>query len=253
MTRLLENKVAIVTGAGQGIGAGVARVFAREGARLVLAGRHLESLESTQRGVAALGADSVCVVADVSVTADCGNLVRETLKQFGSLDCAVNNAGTEGVLAPAAEYPEENFDHVIAVNLKGVWNCMRFQIPEILKRGGGSIVNVSSALAEVAQYNMCAYLASKYGVVGLSKAAALDYATQGLRVNALLPGLVETPMMTKMMAAHPSLREPLLAAEPIGRFGRPEELGEAAAWLCSDRASFQTGSSMVVDGGYLLR
>lgn len=253
MTRMLEGKVIIITGAGQGIGAGVATVCAREGAKLVLAGRHRDTLEATQRQVAALGAESHCVVADVAITADCAKMVTEAVGRFGGLDCAVNNAGTEGTLAPTADYPEAAFDQVMAVNLKGVWNCMRHQIPEILKRGGGSIVNVSSALAEVAQYNMCAYLASKYGVVGLSKAAALDYATQGLRVNALLPGLVETPMMTNMMAAHPYLREPLLAAEPIGRFGRPEELGEAAAWLCSDRASFQTGSAMVVDGGYLLR
>lgn len=253
MTRLLENKVAIITGAGQGIGAGTAEVFAREGARLVLSGRHLASLETTRSRVAGLGAEAICVVADVAVASDCERIVGEAVARFGRLDCAVNNAGVEGDLAPTADYSEATFDRVIAVNLKGVWNCMRFQIPAMLQSGGGAIVNVSSALAEVAQYNMCAYLASKYGVVGLSKAAALDYATRGLRVNALLPGLVETPMMVNMMEAHPYLREPLLASEPIGRFGRPQELGEAAAWLCSDRASFQTGSAMVVDGGYLLR
>jgi len=176
------------------------------------------------------------------------------VQAFGRLDCAVNNAGIDGVLAPTADYPEADFDAVIAVNLKAVWNGMRFQIPRILAAGGGgSIVNVASALAEVSQYNMSAYVASKYGVVGLSKTAALEYATANIRVNALLPGVCETPMMVRQMEAFPPLREMLLASEPIGRLGRPEEIGEAAAWLCSDRASFQTGSAMVVDGGYLLR
>lgn len=253
MSQLLKDKVAIVTGAGQGLGRGIAEVFAREGARLVLAGRHRATLEDTQRAVGKHGATARVVVADVARTADCEALVDAAVQAFGRLDCAVNNAGTDGPLAPTADYPEEAFDHVIAVNLKGVWNCMRFQLRAMLATGGGSIVNVSSALAEVSQYNMSAYVASKYAVVGLSKTAALEYAQRGVRVNALLPGVCETPMMIQQMENIPPLRDILLASEPIGRLGRSEEIGEAAAWLCSDRASFQTGSSMVVDGGYLLR
>ena len=181
------------------------------------------------------------------------NLVSRTVSHFGRLDCAVNNAGVDGPLVPTADYEEAAFDEVIAINLKGVWNCMRFQIPAMLENGGGSIVNMSSALGEVAQYNMPAYVASKSGVQGLSRAAALDYATQNIRVNALLPGVVETPMMITQMQETPQLQDLLYASEPVGRLGRPEEIGEAAAWLCSDRASFATGANMVVDGGYLMR
>lgn len=253
MTQMLAGKVAIVTGAGQGIGRGVAAVLAREGARVVLAGRHRDTLEETRGAIAGSGGEATVVAADVALTAGCEEIVRAALRAYGRLDCAVNNAGIDGALAPTADYPEDEFDRVVAVNLKGVWNCMRFQIRQMLAGGGGSIVNVSSALAEVAQYNMSAYVASKYGVVGLTRTAALEYATQRIRVNALLPGVCETPMMVKQMEAHPPLRDVLIGAEPIGRLGRAEEIGEAAAWLCSERASFQTGSAMVVDGGYLLR
>ncbi|MEO0997023.1 MAG: glucose 1-dehydrogenase [Pseudomonadota bacterium] len=251
MTALLDGKIAIVTGAGGGIGRGIAEVFAREGARCVLAGRREEPLMETRELLhAEYGAEAIVVQADMARAADVETMVATTLDHYGRLDCAVNNAGIDGDLAPTAEYSEETFDRVIAVNLKGVWNCLRYQIPAMLKTGGGAIVNVSSALADVAQYNMSAYVASKYGVIGLTKTAALEYAPAGIRVNSLLPGVIETPMMVDMMAATPGLSEVLLQAEPIGRLGRPAEMGEAAAWLASDRASFAVGTSMTVDGGY---
>ena len=251
MTELLQDKVAIISGAGAGIGRGIAEVFAREGAKCVLAGRREQPLAETaaaleeQYGVACL-----VVPSDMAVTEDVKKLVAAAVSQFGRLDCAVNNAGIDGELSPTADYSEAVFDQVIAVNLKGVWNCMRFQIPAMLESGGGAIVNIASALAEVGQYNMSAYVASKFGVVGLTKTAALEYATSGVRVNALLPGVVETPMMVEMIKQTPGLEDSLLQSEPIGRLGRPREIGEAAAWLASDRASFAVGSAMVVDGGY---
>ena len=253
MAKLLEGKVAIITGAGGGLGRGCAEVFAKEGAKIILAGTTLRNLEETREILYKSGAESHCIVTDVAETDNVKRMVEFTMNQFGRLDCAVNNAGIDGDLTPAADYSEETFDRVIAVNLKGVWNCMRFQIPAMLEVGGGSIVNVSTALSEVGQYNMVAYCASKAGVNGLTKAAALDYATQNMRINALLPGIVATPMMVTMMEEQPYLKEPLLASEPIGRFGYPEEIGEAAAWLCSDRSSFATGSMIPIDGGYLAK
>lgn len=251
MTRLLEGKIAIVTGAGAGIGRGIAEVFAREGAKCVLAGRRREPLEETKALLESEhGGDAIVVQADVAVTEQVRAMVSEAVAHYGRLDCAVNNAGIDGDLSPTAEYSEETFDRVIAINLKGVWSCLRFQIPAMLENGGGAIVNISSALADAAQYNMSPYVASKYGVVGLTRTAALEYAQAGIRVNALLPGVVETPMMTEMMKDTPGLADVLLEAEPIGRLGRPTEIGEAAAWLASDRASFAVGTSMTVDGGY---
>ena len=253
MTKLLEDKVAIITGAGGGLGRGCAEVFAKEGAKIILAGTTMRNLEETREIILQSDAEAHCIVTDVAETGDVKKMVEFTINQFGRLDCAVNNAGIDGDLTPTADYSEETFDRVIAVNLKGVWNCMRFQIPRMLEIGGGSIVNVSSAISEVGQYNMVAYCASKAGVNGMTKAASLDYGNQNIRINALLPGIVATPMMVTMMEEKPYLREPLLASEPIGRFGTPEEIGEAAAWLCSDRSSFASGSMISIDGGYLAK
>ncbi len=251
MGGLLQGKVALITGAGAGIGRGAAEVFAREGAHLVLAGRTRATLEETA-GLAA-GAQVLCHVAAVEDAAGVQGLVDAALARFGRLDCALNNAGVDGALAPAGDYAEDEWRRVIDINLTGVWLCMRAQINAMLTTGGGAIVNVSSALGEVGQYSMPAYVASKHGVVGLSKAAALDYARRGIRVNALLPGLVETAMMRQQFERVPGLRETLLAMEPIGRFAQPREIAEAAAWLCSDRASYVTGTSVAADGGYCAR
>ncbi len=251
MTKLLTGKVVIITGAGSGIGRAAARLFAREGATVALAGRNAEGVEGALADVLNEGGDGMATAVDVASGVQVEAFVAAVLSRYGRLDGAFNNAGVDGVLAPTADYPEDEFDHVIAVNLKGVWNCMRFEIPAILQGGGGAIVNNASSLGEVGQFAMAAYCASKAGVLGLTRAAALDYGTKGLRVNALSPGVVETPMMEGQMTAIPGLRDMLVARHPMGRLGRPEELAEAAAWMLSDRASFMLGANMAVDGGYL--
>jgi len=250
MSGLLEGKVAIITGAGRGIGSSMALVFASEGARLTLAGRTLSALQETADRVQALGGEALCVATDVSLAADCRRLVEATVEKFSRVDCAVNNAAIDGPQAPTADYPEKDFDDVLATNVKGVWNCMRHQIPAMT--AGGSIVNISSAVIEPAVPNMCAYVASKYAVTGLTKTAALEYAAKGIRVNALVPGVVETKMVSDIFAAYPAMREPMLAKIASGRFGTCDEIGHAAAWLCSDRASYVMGATLLVDGGFSL-
>jgi A-factor type gamma-butyrolactone 1'-reductase (1S-forming) len=251
MSKLLADKVIIVTGAGGGIGEASARLFAREGASVVVTGRSEASVESVAAGIKAEGGRCIALRVDVSSGTDTKAMVAATLAEFGRLDGAFNNAGIDGPLTPAADYPEEAFDEVIAINLKGVWNCMRYQIPAMLANGGGSIVNNASGLSEVGQFGMAAYCASKAGVLGLTRAAALDYGTQGIRVNALSPGVIETPMMINQMTAYPPLRDMLLAKHAIGRLGQPEEMAEAAAWMLSDRSKFMLGANLSVDGGFL--
>ncbi|GEO01621.1 short chain dehydrogenase [Novosphingobium sediminis] len=250
MGEQLKNKVVIVTGAGSGIGLAAAQHFAAEGAKVVAAGRTLASVEQVAHEVGAAGGTCIPCRVDVATGADCEAMVALAVAEFGRLDGAFNNAGVDGPLVPAADYPEDAFDAVIAANLKGVWNCMRFQIPAMLAGGGGAIVNNASSLAELGQYNMVAYCGAKAGVLGLTRGAALDYGARGIRVNALSPGVIETPMMTSQMAAFDGLREMLLARHPIGRLGAPIELAKAAAWMLSDEASFMLGANMSVDGGY---
>jgi A-factor type gamma-butyrolactone 1'-reductase (1S-forming) len=251
MSRLLTDKVVIVTGAGSGIGQAAAQLFAREGASVVVAGRTQASVESIAAEITSKGGTCFPFRVDVARGTDTEAMVAATLAQFGRLDGAFNNAGIDGPLTPTADYPEEAFDEVIAVNLKGVWNCMRHQIPAMLASGGGSIVNNASGLSEVGQFGMAGYCASKAGVLGLTRAAALDYGAQGIRVNALSPGVIETPMMQNQMTAYPPLRDILLAKHAIGRLGQPEEMAEAAAWMLSDRSRFMLGANLSVDGGYL--
>lgn len=246
----LADKVIIVTGAGGGIGEAAARHFAMEGARVVAAGRAEASVARVAGEIAAAGGICEPCVADVACANDCREMVAFAVEAFGRLDCAFNNAGIDGPLAPAADYPEDAFDEVIAINLKGVWNCMRFQIPAMLEVGGGSILNNASALGQVGQYNMVAYCGAKAGVLGLTRGAALDYGARGIRVNAISPGVVETPMMTSQMEAYPELRKMLLDRHPIGRLGTPIEIARAAAWILSDEGSFMIGTNVSVDGGY---
>ncbi len=252
-TGLLEGKVVLVTGAGKGIGAAAARLCAAEGASLVLAGTTLQSLEAVALEIHSTGGLAECFQADVSDASAASAMVAFCVDHFGKLDGAFNNAGIDGPLAPTADYPEADFDRVMDVNVKGVWNCMRFQIPAMLANGGGAIVNCASSLSEVGQYNMSAYCASKAAVLGLTRTAGLEYGPQGIRVNALSPGVTETSMMTDQMAAVEGLRDTLLQAEPIGRLARPVEIAQPVAWLLSDRSSYALGANFVVDGGYLVK
>ncbi len=252
-TGLLRGKVVIVTGAGKGIGAAAARLCASEGANLVLAGTTLQSLEVVAQEIRRAGGRAECFRVDVSDADATSAMVVFCLEHFGQLDGAFNNAGIDGPLAPTADYPEADFDRVMDVNVKGVWNCMRFQIPAMLASGGGAIVNCASSLSEVGQYNMAAYCASKAAVLGLTRTAGLEYGPRGIRVNALSPGVTETSMMKDQMAIVEGLRDSLLQAEPIGRLAQPEEIAQPVAWLLSDRSSYAVGANFVVDGGYLVK
>ncbi len=252
MAGFVENKVALVTGAGSGIGRESALAFAREGAKVVVADIVVKGGEETVQMIRRAGGEAIFVKTDVSKFDEAERLVRTAVETYGRLDCAHNNAGVEGVVAPTADYPEDEWDRVIAINLKGIWLCMKAEIHQMLTQHSGAIVNTASTLGQVGIQGIAAYVASKSGVVGLTKTAALDYATSGIRINAVMPGVIRTPMMARQMGDNAHLAEQqYISLEPIGRLGRPEEIAEAAVWLCSDRASFVLGHAMAVDGGYL--
>lgn len=251
MARLLDGKVALITGAGSGIGRASALTFAREGAKVIVADIVVEGGEETVQLVQNAGGEASFIKVDVSKAADVEAMINKAVETYGRIDCAHNNAGIEGQLAPTDEYSEEMFNRVLAINLAGVWLCMKYEIPHMLKQASGAIVNTASGAGLVGVAGMSAYVASKHGVVGLTKTAALEYAKSGIRVNAVCPGLIQTPMVERLTNAQPQLAEALVAAEPIGRTGRPEEIAESVVWLCSDAASFVTGHAMSVDGGYV--
>ncbi len=252
MAGRVDGKVALVTGAGSGIGRATALCFAREGARVVVADLVVEGGEETVRLIQQAGGEASFVKVDVTQTAEVEALVQRCVALYGRLDCAHNNAGIEGVMAPTARYPEDDFDRVIAVNLKGVFLCLKYEIAQLLEQGtGGAIVNTASVAGLIGVPTIPAYVASKHGVVGLTKSAALAYARRGIRVNAVCPGVIRTPMVDRMVAEYPQAEARLLAEQPINRFGTPEEIAEAVVWLCSDAASLVTGIAMPVDGGYV--
>jgi NAD(P)-dependent dehydrogenase (short-subunit alcohol dehydrogenase family) len=244
--------VAIVTGASFGIGRATALAFARSGVKVVLADVAAEAGERAAIEIdKETGTATSFVSCDVSKPSDVERMVRHAVERFGRIDYAFNNAGTEGAQAPTAECSEENWDRTVAVDLKGTWLCMKYEIPQMLKQGGGAIVNCSSIAGLVGFPNIPAYVASKHGVVGLTKAAALEYAKQNIRVNAVCPGVIHTPMIDRFTGGNTEAMKALTAGEPIGRMGKPSEVADAVVYLCSNRASFVTGLAMQVDGGWV--
>jgi NAD(P)-dependent dehydrogenase (short-subunit alcohol dehydrogenase family) len=247
----LRSPVALVTGAASGIGRETARAFARRGHVAVLADFDEERGRQTQTEIDAEGQQSCFIRCDVSDEHEVRALFAAIDERFGRLDCAFNNAGVEGTLAATADATAENFDRVIAINLRGVWLCMREEIRMMLRQeGGGAIVNCSSVAGLIGLPNIPAYVASKHGVIGLTKTAALEYARQGIRVNAVCPGAIETPMLERYMKGVQGGRETMVQTEPVGRIGRPEEIAAAVLWLSGGEASFTTGQALAVDGGW---
>lgn len=250
---MLADKVAIVTGGSSGIGRACAVAFAREGAKVVVADLNISEGEKTVQLVKEAGSDGVFVATDVSKEAEVKALTEKTIAVFGRLDYGVNNAGIEQEITPLTEQTESTFDKIISVNLKGVWLCMKYQLSEILKNGGGAIVNISSVAGLVGFPNISIYAASKHAVLGLTKSAALEYAKSGIRINAICPGAIETPMLSGFIENNEELKQQVINMHPIGRFGKPEEIAEGVIWLCSSKASFVTGHSLVIDGGMVVQ
>lgn len=248
----LNGKVALVTGAASGIGRACAEGYGRAGASVIVSDVDREGGEATVEAVVAAGGEARFVAADVSDPEACAGLVAAAEETFGGLDCACNNAGIGGEQNLTGEYSIEGWRRVLEVNLSGVFYCMKPQIAALGRRGGGSIVNVASILGQVGFATAPAYVAAKHGVVGLTKTAALEYAAAGIRVNAVGPAFIQTPMIAAL-ENDPEVREQLIAQHPIGRLGRSEEVAALVVWLSSDAASFVTGAYLPVDGGYLAR
>jgi len=247
------RKVAIVTGASSGIGRVTAVALAKEGIRVSLAARRDKEGEETLRFLKETGGEGIFVRTDVSNENDVRSLVEETVKTFGRLDYAFNNAGAVEDPAPFASKTSSLFDKIMNVNVKGTWLSMKYEIPQMLKNGGGALVNNSSVFGVIANPQLPLYTASKHAVLGLTKAAALEYAKAGIRINAIAPGAIETEMMEQSIGNDKQLREALVALHPIGRPGKPEEIANAVIWLLSDKASFLTGHTLLVDGGWVSR
>ena len=243
------GKVAFVTGAGSGIGRATALAFAREGASVVVSDISERGNQETVRMIEELDERALAVRCDVTRTGDVKAALDRTVETFGRLDVAFNNAGVEQEEAATAQLAEEVWDRIIDIDLRGVFLCMKHEIPLMLEQGGGAIVNTSSG-AGVKGFPMgAAYVAAKHGVIGLTRSAALDYAQANIRINAVCPGIIETQMMDRVTGDTPEGRQQVISQEPIGRMGKPEEIAEAVLWLCSEAASFVVGHAMVVDGG----
>ena len=249
----VDGKVALVTGGASGIGRATALTFAREGAKLIIADMQEDGGQQTVHMIREQGGDATFVQVDVSRAVEVEAMVSATVETYGRLDCAHNNAGIGSrPRVRLHELSEEGWDQVMSINLKGVWLCMKYEILQMLLQGHGAIVNTASIMGLVGSWSRSgAYNASKHGVVGLTKTAALEYATAGIRVNAVCPGYIRTPLIAEALASNPEMEAQIIARHPVGRMGRPEEIAEAVVWLCSDAASFVTGHTMTVDGGYV--
>jgi NAD(P)-dependent dehydrogenase (short-subunit alcohol dehydrogenase family) len=249
MDAIFQNKTALVTGGSFGIGRAAALAFAKRGAKVVIADclEDQETLDLIKKE----GGDALFVKCDVSKEAEVKLLLDKTIAKYGRLDFAFNNAGVEGLTALTHECTNENWDHVVNINMKGVWLCMKYEIPLMLKQGKGAIVNNASIAGLVGFPGIPPYVASKHGIIGLTKNAALEYAKQNIRVNAVCPGVIKTPMIDRFTGKNKEVEKQFESMEPIGRLGQPEEVAEAVVWLCSDGASFVTGHSMTVDGGWV--
>ena len=251
MTDGFRDKVALVTGGSSGIGRATSLAFARQGARVAIADREPTGAAETARMIEDLGGNATVFELDVTKAAEVASLVERVVQTYGRLDCAFNNAGIGGEVAKTAEYPEEEWDRILDVNLKGVWLCMKYEIPVMEKQGAGAIVNTASIYGLAGAAGYIAYNAAKHGVVGITRTAALEYATAGIRINAVCPGYIRTPMTQPGIDANPELERKMVSQTPMARLGRPEEIAGAVVWLCSDAASFVTGHTMTPDGGYM--
>jgi NAD(P)-dependent dehydrogenase (short-subunit alcohol dehydrogenase family) len=246
-----SGKVVFITGASSGIGRATALAFAREGTGVAVADLDAEGGRETARMVEAAGARALFVPCDVSSDRDVRAALDRTIETFGRLDCAFNNAGIEGQQGSTADCSEQNWDRVLTIDLKGVWLCMKHEIPLLRKQERGAIVNCSSIAGLVGFPGIPAYVAAKHGIIGLTRAAALELAKSNIRVNAVCPGVIQTPMIDRFTHGEAQIQQQLIAGEPVGRLGRPEEVAEAVVWLCSDAASFVTGQPLAIDGGWV--
>jgi NAD(P)-dependent dehydrogenase (short-subunit alcohol dehydrogenase family) len=256
MAGRVSGKVALITGGGSGIGRATAILFAREGAQVAIADYSRDGGEHTVRTIKDAGGEALFIEANVAIPKQVEAMVARTVEAYGRLDCAFNNAGIEGEMGHGsqiniADCSEENWANIIAINLTGVFLCMKHEIPQMLEHGGGSIVNTASAAGLIGLSGGTAYVASKHGVAGLTKSAALEYAKSGIRINAVCPGFIRTAMTERAMDGGSISEEMMIAAEPIGRIGKPEEIANVVLFLCSDDASYVTGLPMPVDGGYV--
>jgi NAD(P)-dependent dehydrogenase (short-subunit alcohol dehydrogenase family) len=248
-----ENIVALVTGAASGLGFATAKAFAESGASVALADWNEKAVRSAAEELAAKGHKTLAIHCDVSDDDQVEAMVDRTVAAFGRLDAAYNNAGVQNIVAETADATREDFDRVLGINLRGIWSCMKFELRQMRKQGSGAIVNCSSIGGIVGSPRRGTYQASKHGVIGLTKSAALEYAARGIRINAVCPGLIHTPMADQMMAAgQTDALNAMLKDVAIGRLGRPEEIADAVLWLCSPAASLVVGHALVVDGGYTI-
>src|SRR5438093_76799 len=248
-----ENKVALVTGAGSGMGLAAAQAFAAEGAAVALVDINEEAARTAAGRIVAAGHRAIAIPCDVTDEGQVKAMVEQTVSAFGRLDVAFNNAGVQSLAAETADATSEEFDRVNAINLRSVWLCMKYELLQMRQQGSGAIVNNSSIGGLIGIPGRAIYHATKHGVIGLTKSAALEYASRGIRINAVCPGAIETPMVAEIVAKEPETMKDITKEQPIGRLGRPEEIGSAVLWLCSDGASFVIGHALAVDGGYTAR